>query len=116
MLSKVSAATSSEKADTAAPALDATAEAVADGQAAIKLVRQRAKEWHVDPARVGMLGFSAGAITTLSVGFSDKKSVRPDFIAPRYPASSERGQSSAIGYAENPCSRGGYCAQSRPIE
>jgi acetyl esterase/lipase len=31
-----------------------------DAQRAIRLVRSRAKEWGVDPARVGILGFSAG--------------------------------------------------------
>ena len=34
--------------------------ALADAQRAIRLVRSRAKEWKVDPARVGLLGFSAG--------------------------------------------------------
>lgn len=34
--------------------------ALADTQRAIRLVRQEAKEWDVDPARVGVLGFSAG--------------------------------------------------------
>lgn len=33
---------------------------VADATQAIKLVRQRAAEWHLDPKRVGLLGFSAG--------------------------------------------------------
>jgi acetyl esterase/lipase len=31
-----------------------------DAQRAVRLVRARAAEWHVDPARIGMLGFSAG--------------------------------------------------------
>lgn len=33
---------------------------VADAAKAIALVRERAKEWQLDPARVGLLGFSAG--------------------------------------------------------
>lgn len=33
---------------------------LADVQRAIRLVRHRAGEWHVDPSRVGVLGFSAG--------------------------------------------------------
>jgi len=36
---------------------------IADAKAAFALVRARAREWHVDPARVGMIGFSAGAMT-----------------------------------------------------
>ena len=58
--------------------------ALEDATAAVRLVRSRAAEWRVDPARVGFLGFSAGAITTLSVGVTDDKAARPDFIAPIY--------------------------------
>lgn len=64
--------------------LDATPEAVEDGQAAIRLVRARAAAWRIDPARVGFLGFSAGAITALSVGLAPRKADRPDFIGPIY--------------------------------
>src|SRR5262249_3379662 len=34
--------------------------ATQDAQRAIRLVRSRAKEWNVDPAKVGIMGFSAG--------------------------------------------------------
>ncbi len=34
--------------------------ALADAQRAVRLVHSRAKEWNIDPARVGILGFSAG--------------------------------------------------------
>ena len=61
------------------------ANALADAQAAVRLVRARAKAWGVDPARVGFVGFSAGAMTTLSVGIAPEKDARPDFIAPIYP-------------------------------
>lgn len=65
-------------------ALTTPPEAVADGQAAVRLVRARAGEWKLDPNRVGVLGFSAGAMTTLAVGLSDDKAARPDFIASIY--------------------------------
>jgi len=42
------------------------ANAVVDAQAAIRMVRQRSAQYHVDPNRIGMLGFSAGAMTTLA--------------------------------------------------
>jgi acetyl esterase/lipase len=58
--------------------------AFADAKAAIALVRSRSKEWGVDPARVGFMGFSAGADATLSVGLLTDPAVRPDFIAPIY--------------------------------
>lgn len=34
-----------------------------DGQRAVRLVRSRASEWKLDPAKVGVLGFSAGGET-----------------------------------------------------
>jgi len=34
---------------------------VADGKRAIQLVRARAKEWNLDPAKIGYIGFSAGS-------------------------------------------------------
>jgi endo-1,4-beta-xylanase len=35
-------------------------ESLADTQRALRLIRSRAQEWHIDPVRVGVLGFSAG--------------------------------------------------------
>ncbi len=55
-----------------------------DGQAALRLVRARAAEWRVDPARVGMLGFSAGSILTLSTLLS-QSTENPDFAGLIYP-------------------------------
>jgi hypothetical protein len=40
---------------------DVKADAVRDAQQAIRLVRARAKEWRIDPERIGIMGFSAGA-------------------------------------------------------
>jgi acetyl esterase/lipase len=59
------------------------AEPIADARAAFALVRARAGEWHVDPSRVGMIGFSAGAMTTMATALSTPD-VRPAFIAPIY--------------------------------
>ena len=64
--------------------LEATPEALADAQAAVRLLRSRAREFGIDPARIGFVGFSAGAITALSVGIAPEKDARPDFIAPIY--------------------------------
>lgn len=69
-----------------------------DGQRAISLVRSKAKEWAIDPDRIGILGFSAGGnLTVLActqyehrcyepVDDMDKVSCRPDFGIPIYPA------------------------------
>ncbi|MBD3585905.1 alpha/beta hydrolase [Salinimonas sp. HHU 13199] len=37
-----------------------------DSQAALALIRQRAKEWNVESDRIGMIGFSAGAMLTMT--------------------------------------------------
>lgn len=58
--------------------------ATEDAQEAMRLVRARARQWHVDPARIGFMGFSAGAITTMSLVYADDPATRPAFIAPIY--------------------------------
>jgi acetyl esterase/lipase len=64
------------------PAAD-LAPQIADARAAFALVRARAKEWHVDPDRVGMVGFSAGAMLTLATELH-APDVKPAFIATIY--------------------------------
>lgn len=61
-------------------------EAVADGQAAVRLVRARADEWQIDPNRIGFIGFSAGAMTAVAVTIESPGDARPDFVMPIYPA------------------------------
>ena len=56
---------------------------VQDATAAFALVRARATEWHVDPDRIGMVGFSAGAMTTLATTLSSPEA-DPAFIASIY--------------------------------
>jgi acetyl esterase/lipase len=56
-----------------------------DATAAFKLVRARAKEWNVDPNRIGMVGFSAGAGTTMAATLQSTEN-KPAFIAPIYGA------------------------------
>jgi acetyl esterase/lipase len=64
------------------PAL-AFAPQIADARAAFALVRSRAREWRVDPDRVGMLGFSAGAMLTMATTLHGQDA-RPAFIANIY--------------------------------
>lgn len=54
-----------------------------DATAAFRLVRSRAKEWNIDPNRLGMMGFSAGAATTMAATLQSKEN-KPAFIAPIY--------------------------------
>jgi acetyl esterase/lipase len=72
--------------------------ALQDAQRALGMVREHAAEWHIDPRRIGVLGFSAGAhlAAALSTHFdkrlyaaadaADRLSCRPDFAALVYPA------------------------------
>lgn len=67
--------------------------ALQDGQRAVRLVRSRAREWGVNPDRVGMMGFSAGGEVTAMVCAKaekgnpdaadpvDRLGARPDFQA-----------------------------------
>jgi acetyl esterase/lipase len=70
--------------------VEGTPEAIADAQAAVRLVRERASEWKLDPDKIGFVGFSAGAITALGVGLALQTDARPNFIAPLYPPMSAR--------------------------
>jgi acetyl esterase/lipase len=62
----------------------AVAMARADAQTALRMIRANAAKWGVDTKRVGMVGFSAGAMTTLATTLADDPTARPDFIAPIY--------------------------------
>lgn len=57
--------------------------AVDDGTRAMRMVRQRAAEWGIDPKRIGFIGFSAGAFLAADLAIGDKVS-RPDFVALLY--------------------------------
>lgn len=73
---------------------------LADGQRAVRLVRSRAQEWNLDPARIGILGFSAGGeiafLTSMRAAPGatnaadpiNRQSARPDFQALIYPGKS----------------------------
>ncbi len=74
-----------------------SAAALQDAQRALGLVREHAQEWGIDPKRVGVLGFSAGAhlAAALSTHYdkrlydpidaADQQSCRPDFAVIVYP-------------------------------
>jgi acetyl esterase/lipase len=65
-----------------------------DAQETVRLVRRHAKEWNIDPSKVGVIGFSAGGhlASTLATRFtdnvyspSDTVAARPDFAILVYP-------------------------------
>jgi acetyl esterase/lipase len=71
--------------------------ALQDAQRAMGLLRSHAVQWHIDPHKIGVLGFSAGGhlVAALSTHFvkrsyvrvdaADDESCRPDFAVALYP-------------------------------
>jgi len=71
--------------------------ALEDAQRAMRLVRYHAKEWNIDPAKVGIMGFSAGGhlASTVATHYDkgnpeakdpvERMSCRPDFVLLGYP-------------------------------
>lgn len=65
-----------------------------DAQEAVRMVRRNAAKWHIDPSKVGVMGFSAGGHLAASLStlynentytVSDNMSARPDFSILIYP-------------------------------
>jgi acetyl esterase/lipase len=54
-----------------------------DGRRAIAIVRERAKEWDIDPNKIGMIGFSAGAFLVVDIAV-DPRAAPLAFVAPIY--------------------------------
>src|SRR5262245_60073040 len=74
-----------------------SSKALEDAQRTISLVRSQAAKWHIDPRKIGVIGFSAGGhmVASVSTRFShrvyrpvdtaDSASCRPDFAMALYP-------------------------------
>jgi acetyl esterase/lipase len=58
--------------------------AAADGLQAVKVVREHAAEWHIDPNKIGLMGFSAGGYVAMQAALEHSAETRPDFVAPIY--------------------------------
>ena len=84
-----------------------------DAQRAIRLVRHHAAEWSINPAKVGIMGFSAGGhlASTLSTQYAhevirtkdaiDALSARPDYSILVYPVISFRDAAAHAGSRKN---------------
>lgn len=71
---------------------DSAVDALADTQRAVRMVRAHAKEWGVDPKKIGIMGFSAGGEQAARAALNfdegkpdaadpvDRESCRPDFV------------------------------------
>ena len=56
----------------------------ADAQQALRLVRKNAAEWHVDPKRVGLMGFSAGGGVSVGAVVANELGASADFLISLY--------------------------------
>ena len=86
------------------------APALQDAQRAMGLVRQHAAEWHIDPHKIGVLGFSAGGHLAAAISndyqrraypvvdAADRLSARPDFAIPIYPGHLWVGRGSELAF------------------
>ena len=81
-----------------------------DAQRAIQIVRKNAKEWNIDPRRIGILGFSAGGHLASTAGthyepalISNQNHInlRPDFMILIYPVISFTDSIGHIGSRDN---------------
>jgi acetyl esterase/lipase len=97
--------------------------ALEDAQRTVGLVRFHAAEWHIDPHKIGVLGFSAGGhlVAAMSVHFekrlypavdaADRESCRPDFAVAIYPGHLSIGDGS---FGLNPDIRSHITRQTSP--
>jgi acetyl esterase/lipase len=81
-----------------------------DAQQAIKIIRERSKEWGIDPDKVGIMGFSAGGhlASTEATHYNDPyiqndnhTNLRPDFLILVYPVISFTDEIGHIGSRNN---------------
>lgn len=81
-----------------------------DAQRALQLVRMNAKQWHINPHKIGIMGFSAGGHLASTAGTHFDKAVirnedhinlRPDFVILIYPVISFTDSIGHIGSRDN---------------
>ncbi len=87
--------------------VDESIGALQDAQQAIRLVRQNAAKWKLNPNRIGIMGFSAGGHLASTAGthfqakadpsVNDTFSVRPDFLMLIYPVISFKNELTHMG-------------------
>jgi acetyl esterase/lipase len=99
--------------------------ALEDAQRTLGLVRFHAAEWHIDPHKIGVMGFSAGGHLVAAasvhteriykpVDAADKESCRPDFAVAIYPGHLSFGDQKLVAPRLNPDIASHLTAQAPP--
>lgn len=58
--------------------------AISDGQQAVRIVRKNAEKWHIDPSKIGIMGFSAGGGVAVGTALLNDPEGYPDFVVSLY--------------------------------
>lgn len=86
----------------------------ADGQKAVRIVRDHAAQWGLDPHRIGVLGFSSGGYLALSLAVRHDADSMPDFAAPIYAAPSDAVPAALLNAKPDPIPMFLACADDDP--
>jgi hypothetical protein len=57
---------------------------IADGQQAFRVLRHNAVQYHIDPRRIGIMGFSAGGGVAVGTALAEASDAYPDFVISVY--------------------------------
>lgn len=74
---------------------------LADAEEAMKIIRRKAKKWHIAPDKIGVSGFSAGGHLASTLGTKSNKKTRPNFMILFYPVITMKASNTHIGSRDN---------------
>ncbi|MGN0069678.1 MAG: alpha/beta hydrolase [Prevotella sp.] len=74
---------------------------LSDAEEAIRVVRRHAEEWHINPADVGIMGFSAGGHLASTIATHATDEAKPDFQVLFYPVITMDPEFTHLGSRQN---------------